>query len=102
LRIIKHPGASQGRVFNVGGGPDNVISLREALDLVREIIGKRVRLGKSPWRVGDQKAYVTDSRTVRRATGWRPRVRPDEGIRMLAEWVVQNRDVIGKVVGKKR
>lgn len=76
-----------GEAFNIGGGPENTISLLELLDLIRDIHGKVPPLLTGEWRPGDQKYYVTDFGKFRQATGWRPRVNPREGITALYRWL---------------
>jgi CDP-paratose 2-epimerase len=75
-----------GQAFNMGGGPSSTVSLLELLDMIG-------RLGEAPevrfgdWRVGDQRYYVSDTRRFRDATGWAPKVTPDEGVALLHEWL---------------
>ena len=76
-----------GRAFNIGGGPDNTISLIELMDQVRELHGARPEVRPGAWRPGDQRYYVSDTRAFREATGWSPKVGTREGVRRLYEWV---------------
>src|SRR4051794_9356414 len=80
-----------GRAFNVGGGPQHTISLLELIDMITELEGRRPEVEFGPWRVGDQKYYVSDTRSLREATGWAPRVTPQEGVRRLHQWLASNR-----------
>jgi CDP-paratose 2-epimerase len=76
-----------GHAFNLGGGPDNAVSV---LDVVRRIGGITRRapsLAFETWRMGDQRYYVSDTRKFSELTGWRPAVRVDEGLARLAEWL---------------
>ena len=75
-----------GRAFNIGGGPENTISLLELLDIMEDL-GDRPRVEFSDWRPGDQRYYVSDFGRFSRATGWRPAVGVREGIRRLQEWL---------------
>lgn len=78
--------AIKGRVFNVGGGPENTLSLLELVDLVKTLTGKETSLQFSEWRPGDQKVYVSDVTRAIDALGWRPRISPREGVARLANW----------------
>jgi CDP-paratose 2-epimerase len=73
----------RGRAFNIGGGPSNAISLRELLDLVRDLHGKLPPVRFGPWRPADQRYYVSDVGAFSQATGWRPRVSVAEGVTRL-------------------
>jgi CDP-paratose 2-epimerase len=76
-----------GRAFNIGGGPRNLLSLLELVDLIEGLHGQRPRLELHPWRPGDQRYYVSDTRRFQAATGWRPRVGVYEGARRLYRWL---------------
>ncbi|KYG10501.1 CDP-paratose 2-epimerase [Sorangium cellulosum] len=73
--------------FNIGGGPENTVSLLELLDLIEELDGKRPATGVEAWRPGDQRYYVSDCRRFNAATGWWPRVRFRDGVRKLHGWL---------------
>jgi CDP-paratose 2-epimerase len=78
----------RGRAFNVGGGPDNAVSLLEVVDAIGALHGRRPLVRFEPWRPGDQRYYVSDVRRFRSATGWRPRVSPAAGLARLYDWLV--------------
>jgi CDP-paratose 2-epimerase len=76
-----------GRAFNVGGGADNTISLLELVDLIQELQGARPRVSFAPERLGDQRWYVSDTRSLGRATGWSPQLDVTEGVDDLYRWL---------------
>jgi CDP-paratose 2-epimerase len=78
-----------GQAFNVGGGPDNTLSLLELLDLVAELTGRRPEVSHAPWRTGDQRYYVSDTRRLQRRTGWHPEVGVRQGVTRLLQWLRQ-------------
>lgn len=77
---------TRGKAFNLGGGPQNTLSLLELLDLIEKITGKRSEISYSDWRRGDQKVYISDITKIKQATGWKPEVSVEEGVRRLVEW----------------
>jgi CDP-paratose 2-epimerase len=81
--------AISGTAFNVGGGPENTLSLLELLDLIAELTGRRPAVDFAPWRAGDQRYYVSDTRRLQRLTGWRPQVGVKLGVRRLLQWLRQ-------------
>jgi CDP-paratose 2-epimerase len=85
----------QGEAFNIGGGPENTISLLELIDLIGTVCGERPDIAFDEWRPGDQKYYVSDTRKFQAATGWRPRVSVTEGVERLAQWLRQTRAASG-------
>ncbi len=83
-----------GRIFNVGGGPENTISLVELLKLLGTIMEQPIPVRSAAWRPGDQKLYVTDIGRAKRELGWSPQVTKDEGVRRLVEWVQENAGIV--------
>ncbi|MCU1246500.1 MAG: NAD-dependent epimerase/dehydratase [Acidobacteria bacterium] len=79
-----------GQAFNIGGGPERTVSLRELMQLIASLDGRMPRVLWNDWRTGDQRYYVSDTRRFEGLTGWHPRVSPREGIRLLREWLVAN------------
>jgi CDP-paratose 2-epimerase len=84
-----HSGLKRG-LFNIGGGPENTISLLEFLDEIEELTGRGPQVNFSDWRPSDQKVYVTDTGKLKKALGWRIKTPVKEGIRKLTEWIKEN------------
>ncbi len=78
-------------VYNVGGGPENAISLLECLTLIEAASGRPSTPRFEPSRFGDLRWFVCDVRRARAGFGWTPRVRPREGVAELVRWVESNR-----------
>jgi CDP-paratose 2-epimerase len=79
----------KGRVFNLGGGPANAVSLRELIDLMADMLPHRPQVTFGKWRPGDQPWYVSDIRAIGKAVGWFPRVSMQDGLPALHRWLVQ-------------
>jgi len=77
-------------VFNLGGGPDNTISLLELLDLLKKHAGKRPRISFKNWRPADQKVYVSNISKAKTLLNWEPKINPKEGVKRLIKWVHNN------------
>jgi CDP-paratose 2-epimerase len=78
-------------VYNMGGGPELTLSLRELLDLLAPRAEQPIRVGYADWRPSDQKVYVSNIAKARTELGWAPRVSPREGVERLAQWVADHR-----------
>ncbi|AIE86690.1 SDR family NAD(P)-dependent oxidoreductase [Fimbriimonas ginsengisoli] len=76
-----------GQAFNMGGGPQNSISLIELLDLIEALHGTRPKTQMCDWRPGDQRYYVSDTAKFQEATGWTPVYSALEGVRNLYQWL---------------
>ena len=81
--------AVSGRVFNLGGGAENALSLRELVRRVREMNGRAPLVSYHPWRPGDQLWYVSDTTAFSQISGWRPQVDVSQGLAKLGLWVTQ-------------
>jgi CDP-paratose 2-epimerase len=77
----------RGRIFNLGGGPSNAISLRELLGYITQLRGKPPDVRFATWRPGDQPWYVSDIRAVSQALDWEPRVPVTQGLRRIERWL---------------
>jgi len=81
----------EGQVYNLGGGPQNVMSIwAEFGPLLEKLLGKPILVARGDWRPGDQRVFYADIRKAERELGWKPRVGVDEGVRRLFEWVKEN------------
>lgn len=81
-----------GRVYNIGGGPDNTMSIwRECGPLLEGLLGKKIAVSWSEPRPGDQKVYVSDIRKAQAELGWSPEVPVRPGAEDLFKWVQANR-----------
>ena len=80
-----------GQAFNLGGGPDNAISVRIALREIEELTGRTLACRYDSWRAGDQTYFVADTRRLQRHVGWQPTINWREGIRDLHDWLLENR-----------
>jgi len=78
-------------VFNIGGGPENTLSLLELLDLLKGMLSRDIDVKFSDWRPGDQRVYISDIRRLNERLGWRPKVKPKEGVAKLLSWASANK-----------
>jgi len=88
--LVENINKTKGKAFNIGGGPDNTLSLLELLDLIKEIHGSLPKISYSDWRLGDQKVYISDITKIGETTGWRPEVSVKEGVSNLISWLKEN------------
>jgi CDP-paratose 2-epimerase len=81
---------TRGHIYNIGGGPENTLSLLELIAHLEEFTGHKIPMTFGDWRPGDQPVYVSDVRRAREEFGWAPEVSASEGVRRLLDWVRQN------------
>jgi CDP-paratose 2-epimerase len=80
-------------IYNIGGGPKTMISLLECVDLIEKILGKKPEVEFGPERFGDLKYYVCDITKAKKEMGWEPKIMPEQGVKMLVEWIQTNKNL---------
>ncbi len=65
---VKEPGA---RIYNVGS--ETGYSVRQVVEMAREVTGRPLEVIERPRRAGDQPATVASAARIRRELGWEPR-----------------------------
>ncbi len=76
-----------GRIFNLGGGPGNSVSLLELIELTARLVGHEITYDFANWRPGDQPWYVSDVSALSAAVGWKPTISLTDGLRSLQAWL---------------
>jgi len=80
-----------GKVFNIGGGMDNSLSLLELLAFLTDATGvASLKFEKISRRQSDQDVFVADISKANRLLGWRPTVTKENGIRQMLSWTSQH------------
>jgi CDP-paratose 2-epimerase len=80
-----------GRVYNMGGGPQNTISVwKEFNPMLEKLHGKPIPVAHDDWRPGDQRVCVYDISKAVRELDWQPRVPVKDGVERLYRWVKEN------------
>ena len=85
---------ASGKVYNMGGGPENVMSVwAEFGPMLEKMIGNTIEVARSDWRPGDQRVFYADISKVGDELGWKPKIGVEEGIHKLFDWVKENQDL---------
>jgi CDP-paratose 2-epimerase len=92
-RVRSQMEKTAGQIYNVGGGIENSVSLREVVDEIQQITGRRLQFETQRPRPGDQLYYVTDFSKLRSHTGWKPQHGVRQTIQAILGWWKQQREV---------
>lgn len=85
---------AKGRVYNMGGGVENVLAVwSEFGPMIERMLGKTIDVARGDWRPGDQRVFYADYRKAQRELGWKPKVSLEEGIERLFNWVKENKEM---------
>ena len=82
-----------GKVYNIGGGKLNRMSLLELIKFLEKQFNKKIITKFDQWRPGDQPVFVCDISKAKTEFGWEPEVSVENGIQKLSEWVKQNKEL---------
>jgi CDP-paratose 2-epimerase len=91
--VRRLPRSEHGRVYNVGGGPSNSVSLIELRAMVEELAGKKLDTSFDTVRYGDQAVYISNTQRLKLDTGWFPQITVSETLARIFQWWKQNREV---------
>jgi nucleoside-diphosphate-sugar epimerase len=75
--------------INVGGGSS--VSVRTALDIAAEVVGRPVPLVSRPARAGDVPMTAADLTAAHDVLGYEPRVDLRAGMEMHARWLAERK-----------
>jgi CDP-paratose 2-epimerase len=94
--LDRHSGA----IYNVGGGREHSLSLRELTKWCQQLTGRFLQIGQvAETRPADVPFYVGDSGSVQAASGWQPRRRLDSLLDDIHRWLVDERGRLEPILG---
>jgi len=85
-------------IYNIGGGYKHSISLQECLDLIAEVLGKKIPVTLQEKRLGDLWYFVCDAAKAKAALNWEAKTPPQEGVKQLIVWIQENLDCFQEAV----
>jgi CDP-paratose 2-epimerase len=80
-------------IYNIGGGESHAISLLECIRLIEKHLGAKADVRFAPARFGDLKYFICDSTNAHRDLEWTPKIKPQQGVPLLLDWVRQNKQL---------
>jgi CDP-paratose 2-epimerase len=90
--VIQKKKTTKGKIYNIGGGPDNSMSVWfEFRPILEKLLNRPLKAVFSDWRPGDQPVFISDIRKAKKDFAWAPTVSITEGITRLYEWVSSNK-----------
>lgn len=96
---LQTPHVWQGQIYNVGGGRDVSVSLRELTDLCAQTTAHRVPIGaESRTSDLDLRIYLTDASAVRRAFDWSPQRSITQITQDIHQWIVAHEGTLRTVL----
>lgn len=94
VQAIAHIDRCSGQAYNLGGGPENALSLLEFFTILEKDFGQKLSPAHSPERPGDQPIFIADNGKFMADTGWRVETGVREGLKKLHDWLKENRGML--------
>ena len=84
-----------GQIYNVGGGAEQSLSLKELTGFCETITGQHISIDSIlESREADIPYYVSDCRKIHPATGWKPPHSLQETLEEIAQWIEQHASLL--------
>lgn len=91
LAAVDQIDKTSGKIYNIGGGPANTISVLDLMEFIEKDSGRKISCHFAPWRPGDQKVYISNIQKAKQDFGWSPKISKSEGLSALWHWVNKER-----------
>ncbi|PIR21595.1 MAG: CDP-paratose 2-epimerase [Deltaproteobacteria bacterium CG11_big_fil_rev_8_21_14_0_20_47_16] len=85
--LMKKATTLSGEIFNIGGGIDNSLSIRELISYLEKTLGCKADSYHIDARKGDQPFYVSNIQKAQDKLEWVPKVDKWDGVNKMIEWV---------------
>ncbi len=95
---IKNPGKVAGKIYNIGGGPTNRLSVLELISWLQSEMNLKINFCFADWRPGDQPVYFSNIGKIERDLDWKPATSREVGMKKLFLWIKDNLDEIRKTL----
>lgn len=86
------------KIYNIGGGNKNSISLLELINMLNKKMNKKNKFKKFQWRPGDQKIYISNISKIKKEYNWYPQISLSEGLDKIIEWINKNEIIIKRTL----
>ena len=81
----------KGNIYNIGGGNELSVSLKELTELCKSITGNKLTVNQSKSeRNADIPYYVTNYRKIREETNWKPTLDIEKIMQDIVDWINEN------------
>jgi len=82
----EHIEKARGQAFNIGGGYENSMSLRELFAHLEQALDVKMNPTPLPWRTDDQKYFVADNSKAKNLLMWQPEMTKQRGVDDAILW----------------
>lgn len=88
-----------GTVYNVGGGVENSVSLKQLTAVCERITGNRIVIDSVyETRQADLRIYITNAEKIKKVTGWKPRKNIELTVADIKKWIDENQKLLQPIL----
>ena len=80
FKTIEKIDEAKGKVFNIGGGVENSLSILELFTLLNKFLDIKMNYIELPFRTSDQLIFIANYEKAKSIIGWYPRKTYENGI----------------------
>lgn len=92
-KAVINIGKSRGKIYNIGGGAENSLSLLEYLDMLDKKFGIKLKIKYDKPRLGDQRIFISDNSKLKRELNWELKTNLNQGMKKLISWIKENKNI---------
>lgn len=87
-----------GQVYNVGGGREISVSLRELTTICERVTGNKINIQEVPEnRQADIRIYISDNSRVTADTGWKPGITVEAIVEDIYSWLREYKEILAPI-----
>jgi CDP-paratose 2-epimerase len=88
-----------GKIYNVGGGLENSVSLLEMTKICEQITGNKIVIGSElETRPADLRMFITDNSLIEKEIGWKPKKSVETVFTDIYHWIKENEQQLQTVL----
>ena len=97
FKQIKKISIIKNKLFNIGGGPENSISLKDLSKICQTTTGNTIKFKKIKFTsIYDIPYYISDNRKVKKFYNWKPKKNIKTLVEDVYDWMMSNKQLINK------
>jgi len=97
FKQIKKISKIKNKLFNIGGGPENSISLKDLSKICQTTTGNTIKFKKIKFTsIYDIPYYISDNRKVKKFYNWKPKKNIKTLVEDVYDWMMSNKQLINK------
>jgi CDP-paratose 2-epimerase len=86
-------------IYNVGGGLDVSVSLKELTVLCEEVTGNKIKINRTVQnRDADIPIYISDNSLITNISNWKSKTRPDQIVNDIFNWLKSNEKLVEPIL----